>query len=87
MNKLDENLCANEHAVSTCHSLQSFDDTPPKREISIFQKVFQVQPNIHLTEVSLGLGLNLVRLVPRGHVLRKAVVEGELLSTDGAAVG
>ena len=45
------------------------------------------RPNIHLTEVSLGLGLNLVRLVPRCHVLRQAVVEGELLSTDGAAVG
>ena len=85
MKKRNENLCANEHAVSTCHSLQSFDDTPPKREISFFQKVDRA--NIHLTEVSLGLGLDLVRLVPRGHVLGKAVVERKLLATDGAAVG
>jgi len=41
----------------------------------------------NLTEVSLGLGLNLVRLVPRCHVLGQAIVEGELLSTDGTAVG
>ena len=56
-----------------------------KEKLAFSRKVDQ--PDIHLTEVGLGLGLNLVRLVPRCHVLGKAVVEGELLSTDGTAVG
>ena len=57
-----------------------------KEKLALNLQSFQPN-NIYLAEVSLGLGgVNLVRLVPRCHVLRKTIVERELLSTHGTAV-